>query len=106
MLRSLVLPGKATARVGLAVNAVKPEGMVVVRPRSSGLVWDVDQLVVSHSSDLGVELLRWAVTWLGQWGKPLWLVADGAYAKAGFLRPLKGLGVTVVSRLRKDAALW
>lgn len=54
---------------------------------------------------LAVELVQWAVTWLGQWGKPLWLVADGAYAKAALLKPLKQLGVTVVSRLRKDAAL-
>jgi hypothetical protein len=51
------------------------------------------------------DLLRWAVTWLGFLGKPVWVVADGAYAKAPFLRPMRGLGVTVVSRLRKDAAL-
>jgi hypothetical protein len=56
--------------------------------------------------ELAVELLRWASTWLGLLGKPLWVVADGAYAKAAFLKPAMGLGVTVVSRLRKDAALW
>lgn len=55
--------------------------------------------------ELAVELVRWAVTWLGFLGKPLWVVADGAYAKAAFLKPLRDLGVTVVSRLRKDAAL-
>ncbi len=49
--------------------------------------------------------MRWAVIWLGFLGKPLWVVADGAYAKAAFLKPLHALGVTVVSRLRKDAAL-
>jgi hypothetical protein len=38
--------------------------------------------------------------------KPIWVVADGAYTKANFLKPAKGLGMTVVSRLRKDAALW
>lgn len=32
-------------------------------------------------------------------------MADGAYAKADFLKPAKALGMTVVSRLRKDAAL-
>jgi hypothetical protein len=56
--------------------------------------------------ELAVELLRWASTWLGLLGKPLWVVADGAYAKAAFLMPAMGLRVTVVSRLRKDAALW
>ena len=55
--------------------------------------------------ELACELVRWAKVWLGHWGKPLWAVADGAYAKAAFLRPMRGLGVTVVSRLRKDAAL-
>jgi hypothetical protein len=39
-------------------------------------------------------------------GKALWAVADGAYAKRPFLKPLRAAGVTVVSRLRKDAALW
>ena len=33
------------------------------------------------------------------------MVADGAYAKKAFLKPAKALGMTVVSRLRKDAAL-
>jgi hypothetical protein len=55
---------------------------------------------------LGVELVRWAKLWLDLLGKPLWVVADGAYAKSAFLKPLIKLGVTVVSRLRRDAALW
>jgi hypothetical protein len=38
-------------------------------------------------------------------GEPLWVVVDGAYAKAPFLRPAMSLGTTVVSGLRKDAAL-
>jgi hypothetical protein len=55
--------------------------------------------------ELAVELLRRAGFWLGLLKKPLWVVADGAYAKAPFLEPAKALGITVVSRLRKDAAL-
>lgn len=55
--------------------------------------------------ELAVELLRWARLWLGLLGKPLWVVADGAYAKKEFLKPAIGLGMTVVSRLRRDAAL-
>ena len=55
--------------------------------------------------ELAVELVRWAATWLGFLGKPVWAVVDGAYAKGPFLKPLARLGVTVVSRLRKDAAL-
>ena len=55
--------------------------------------------------ELAVDLMRWAVSWLGFLGKPLWVVVDGAYAKAPFLKPMRSLGVTVVSRLRRDAAL-
>ncbi len=55
--------------------------------------------------ELAVELLRWARFWLGLLKKPLWVVADGAYAKAAVLKPAKELGMVVVSRLRKDAAL-
>jgi hypothetical protein len=55
--------------------------------------------------ELAADLLRWAVRWLGFLGKSLWVVADGAYAKAPFLKPMRALGVTVVSRLRRDAAL-
>ena len=56
--------------------------------------------------ELAVELVRWAVRWLGFLGKPVWVVTDGAYATAPFLKPMRELAVTVVSRLRKDAALW
>src|SRR3954452_1518174 len=56
--------------------------------------------------ELAVEFLRGARTGLGLLGEPLWVVADGAYAKADFLKPAKSLGMTVVSRLRKDSALY
>ena len=52
--------------------------------------------------EMGVELLRWAWFWLRFLGKPLWVVVDGAYAKAPFLKPAMLLGMTVVSRLRKE----
>jgi hypothetical protein len=38
-------------------------------------------------------------------GKTVWVVVDGAYAKRPFLKPLRAAGVTIVSRLRKDAHL-
>jgi DDE superfamily endonuclease len=56
--------------------------------------------------EMAVELLRLARSWFARLGKPMWVVVDGAYAKASFLRPAMSLGMTVVSRLRKDAALW
>lgn len=38
-------------------------------------------------------------------GRNVWVVTDGGYADRPFLKPVLKLGVTVVSRLRKDAAL-
>lgn len=54
---------------------------------------------------LAAELVRWAENVVRPLGKPLWIVADGAYAYRSLLREILPLGVTVVSRLRKDAGL-
>lgn len=54
---------------------------------------------------LAARLVEWAAKIVQAAGKTLWIVADGAYAKRPFLRRVLGLGVVVVSRLRKDAAL-
>ena len=35
--------------------------------------------------EMAVDLVRWAVSWLGLRCPPVWVVADGAYAKAPFL---------------------
>jgi DDE superfamily endonuclease len=56
--------------------------------------------------EMAAELVQWAVDWLQNLGKAVWVVADGAYAKRPFLQRVLALGVVVVSRLRKDAALW
>jgi hypothetical protein len=53
--------------------------------------------------ETAVERMRWAVTWRGFLGQPIGVVADGAYAKAPFRKPMRSVGVTVVSRLRKDS---
>jgi hypothetical protein len=55
--------------------------------------------------EMAADLVHWAVDWLQLLGKAVWVVADGAYAKRPFLRRVLALGVVVVSRLRKDAAL-
>jgi hypothetical protein len=55
--------------------------------------------------ELAAELVGWLMKWLGDTGKAVWLVADGAYAKRPFLKPVLALGVVVFSRLRKDANL-
>lgn len=58
--------------------------------------------------ELGVSLMQWftdAIKGMGL-NVNVWLVVDGAYAARPFLLPILEMGVTVVSRLRKDASLY
>lgn len=43
--------------------------------------------------ELAVEFLRWAEKWTGLLKKPIRVVADGAFARANFLKPAKELGI-------------
>ena len=54
---------------------------------------------------LGGELVTWAVKLLKSAGKTVRVVMDGAYAYRPVFRILLPLGVPIISRLRKDAAL-
>ena len=53
---------------------------------------------------LAARLVEWVVPLLKQAGKTVWLVVDGGYTKRPFLRRALKTGVTIVGRLRKDAA--
>jgi hypothetical protein len=72
---------------------------------------DVPQLAKAYPWDfrtkleLAAELVHWLTERLGETGKALWLVVDGAYAKRPFLKPALARGLVVFSRLRKDANL-
>lgn len=72
---------------------------------------DVPQLAKHHpwtfrtKLQLAAELVRWLTVWLAGLDQKLWLAVDGAYAKRPFLKPVLAVGVTVFSRLRKDAHL-
>jgi DDE superfamily endonuclease len=54
---------------------------------------------------LAARLVAWLVGWVRYLGRVLWVVVDGGYAKAPFLKPALRAGVVVVGRLRKDAGL-
>jgi DDE superfamily endonuclease len=56
--------------------------------------------------ELAVAQLRWLKPWIEGDAEQFWIVVDGGYAKKPFLRPARQEGFIVVSRLRKDAALW
>ena len=55
---------------------------------------------------LAARLVEWVVPILKSAGKTVWIVIDGGYTKRPFLqRVLKLSAVTIVGRLRRDAAL-
>ena len=54
---------------------------------------------------LAARLVEWIAPIVQKAGKTLWIVVDGGYVKTHFLRRALRAGVTVVGRLRKDAAL-
>jgi hypothetical protein len=55
--------------------------------------------------ELAAELVRWAAQRVGSLGRAVRVVVDGFSAKRPFLRAAAQAGVTVISRLRKDAGL-
>ena len=80
-------------------------GLLYVRAQDVASIWRVRwpfrtklQLAVDRLLPL-IELAKAA-------GKMVWIVADGAYANAPFLKPLRSAGATIVSRLRKNARLF
>ena len=56
--------------------------------------------------ELAVRLVKWIALLAEAAGKTLWVVVDGGYTKEPFLRPVMAAGVTIIGRLRKDAALY
>jgi hypothetical protein len=86
--------------IGLPLRA-----MLYVRQRTLASVPKLRQWRFRTKLELAVRLVTWAASYLGRLGKTVWVVADGAYAKRPFLKPLLKIGVVVVSRLRKDAHL-
>jgi hypothetical protein len=56
--------------------------------------------------EMAVEQLVWLAPWVKHDFEQLWVVVDGGYAKKPFLQGAKQAGYTVISRLRKDAALY
>jgi hypothetical protein len=63
-------------------------------------------LVFKSKTEQAVELAKWAYNCCKNLEKRLWIVTDGGYTRASFLKPVIKAGVVVVTRLRKDAALY
>ena len=101
-----VVLGLLAAHPVWGIVALPVLARLYIREKTLAAMAPTDRPAFRTKLELGVELMRWAVSWLKHLGKPVWVVTDGAYAMAPFLKPMRALAVTVVSRLRKDAALW
>jgi hypothetical protein len=80
-------------------------GLLYVRAKDIAKIPSWQDWEFRTKLELAVQSLRQFAELAIAAGKTVWVVADGAYAKRPFLKPLRAMGVTLVSRLRKDAAL-
>ncbi|QEG32453.1 hypothetical protein GobsT_73080 [Gemmata obscuriglobus] len=76
-----------------------------IRKKNLGAARAADWPPFATKRTMVVGLVRWRHGWLRLWGKAVWVAADGADTQGPVLKPLRQLGVTVVSRLRRNAAL-
>lgn len=97
---SLVLRHPLWQTIGLPLL-----GLLYVRAKDIAKIPKKHHWKFRTKLELGANVLMRFAKLVKAAGKPLWVVADGAYAKRRFLKPLRAAGITVVSRLRKDAAL-
>jgi hypothetical protein len=79
--------------------------LLYVRQKDIAPLKTLYQVAFRTKLELAAQLLEWAVFSLERLGRKLWVAVDGGYGKRPFLQAAKKLKVTVVSRLRKDAAL-
>jgi hypothetical protein len=98
---SLSLRHSAWGTIGLPLRAmlyVRKQTMATI-PRSRRWYRFATKL------QLAARLVEWIVPLLKKAGKTVWVVIDGGYTKRPFLRRTLKTGVTIVGRLRRDAAL-
>ncbi len=99
---SLALRHPKWGPIGLPLQA-----MLYVRKRTMATIPKVRGWQRFASKlQLAARLMEWIVPILKKAGKTVWVVVDGGYTKRPFLRRVLRLSnVTIVGRLRKDAAL-
>jgi hypothetical protein len=69
---------------------------------------DVQTVALSFNSktEPAAELAKWAYEGCKNLGKQLWIVTDGGFTRASFLKSVIEIGAVMVTRLRKDAVLY
>lgn len=90
------------------VIALPLRALLYIRAKDLGKIapWNRKHFPFRTKLELAAELVAWVCQWLRFLGKAIWVVTDGAYAKRPFVKAVLQAGVVLVSRLRRDAALW
>jgi hypothetical protein len=97
---SALVRHKQWATIGLPVLA-----KMYVRAKDIANVHAHYHIQFKNKLRQAAELVNWAQDCCKRLRKELWIITDGGFTKAAFLKPVITLGVTVITRLRKDAAL-
>lgn len=97
---SVVVRHKLWATVGLPFLA-----KMYVRVKDMSKMPARAQVVFQDKLQQATELVKWASECCKRRGKQLWIVTDGGFTKARFLKPAIHMAATIITRLRKDAAL-
>jgi hypothetical protein len=90
------------------VIALPLRALLYIRQKDLGKIapWNRKHFPFRTKLGLAAELVAWVAHGLDWLGQTMWVVADGAYAKRPFIQAVRQAGAVLVSRLRKDAALW
>lgn len=80
-------------------------GLLYVRKKDIQKLPEATQVVFQTKLDQAVRLIVWLRGAIAK-TPPLWGVVDGFYAKKEVLHQAREAGVVIVSRLRKDAAIY
>jgi hypothetical protein len=98
---SLVVRHPLWGTIGLPLLA-----MLYVRRKTLAKLTEKTPWTFLTKLELAAEMVEWFLRIARRAGKTVWVVADGFYAKRPFLQRAIAAGAVVVSRLRKDAALY
>jgi len=85
--------------------ALPLRAMLYVRQKTMAMIPKWRDWTFATKLVLAARLVEWIAPIVKKAGKMLWIVVDGGYVKAPFLKRALRAGVTIVGRLRKDAAL-
>jgi hypothetical protein len=85
--------------------ALPLQAMLYVRQKTMAKIPTWRRWTFATKLVLAARLVEWIALIVKKAGKTLWVVVDGGYVKAPFLKRALRVGVTVIGRLRKDAAL-